>query len=231
MTSFRLGALIGAATLALGMGAGTAAASTYTIKFEGDQTQPTYAEGDFIVGGLSQSSWNNGNCYLGSCIQEAQEGVIATVAHKDGLAFDLISFYFHLQGVSGGGGDDIYENNCTHNCVSVYDISEATEILLASFVVRQDVPDGTEVVKSVDASSVSVIAHNTGYIATFTPEVSGLTLLSFNSFPNANVRIDEITLRGPQTPTPSAVPLPAAGWLLIGGLGALAAVRRRTKAA
>ena len=36
--------------------------------------------------------------------------------------------------------------------------------------------------------------------------------------------------RDPGTPNPSAVPLPAAGWLLFAGLGGLAAMRRRKKA-
>lgn len=49
----------------------------------------------------------------------------------------------------------------------------------------------------------------------------------FSAFPKA---IDAKILREIKPP-PSAIPLPAAGWLMIAGLGGLAALRRRRKAA
>lgn len=50
------------------------------------------------------------------------------------------------------------------------------------------------------------------------------------SFGNAfiDIKVQEITTQPPSTPV---IPLPAAGWLMITGLGGLAALRRRRKAA
>ena len=50
-----------------------------------------------------------------------------------------------------------------------------------------------------------------------------ITSLTFSTAGGGNVRIDDIGM-------PAAVPLPAGGFLLIGGLGALAALRRRKQA-
>lgn len=58
------------------------------------------------------------------------------------------------------------------------------------------------------------------------------TVLSYNSiFPTNNGVLDlsHISLYGTGTPTVSTVPLPAGGLLLLGGLGAFAAVKRRKK--
>ncbi|MEC7794738.1 MAG: VPLPA-CTERM sorting domain-containing protein [Pseudomonadota bacterium] len=58
-----------------------------------------------------------------------------------------------------------------------------------------------------------------------TVNLTGLTFLQFANVGNASARIDLSTL----VVTPPAVPLPAAGFLLLGGFGALAAVKRRKK--
>ncbi|MDB5661592.1 MAG: sorting protein [Cypionkella sp.] len=47
--------------------------------------------------------------------------------------------------------------------------------------------------------------------------------VTFTNSGKGNVRVDDIG-------TPAAVPLPAAGWLMIAGLGGLAALRRKRKA-
>jgi hypothetical protein len=65
---------------------------------------------------------------------------------------------------------------------------------------------------------------NEGYTVTLT-QFMGVTELFFSSSPDpGNLRIDNVGA------APSAVPVPAAGFLLIGALGGLAALRRRRKA-
>ncbi|MBC7479379.1 MAG: VPLPA-CTERM sorting domain-containing protein [Pseudorhodobacter sp.] len=75
-----------------------------------------------------------------------------------------------------------------------------------------------------------VVGHNDdGH----TVDLTGLALfqnissLTFSTTDGGNVRIDDLVLAGTG---PSEVPLPAGGLLLLGGLGALAAFRRRKQA-
>ena len=56
-------------------------------------------------------------------------------------------------------------------------------------------------------------------------------LIGINSTIVGNFLFDTVSVADvtPVTPPPPAVPLPAAGWLLLAGFGSLAAMRRRTK--
>lgn len=72
----------------------------------------------------------------------------------------------------------------------------------------------------------SVFDHNFGFTfnATTSAIFDGITYVSFIMATEGNGRVDDLTV---SYDPPSIVPLPAGGLLLIGGLGALFAMRRR----
>ena len=75
--------------------------------------------------------------------------------------------------------------------------------------------------------AVAAFAKNTYHTLFFGDAFADVSSILFTTGGRGNVRIDNLTA----TPTPAPVPLPAAAWLLLGGVGALAAVRRRRAAA
>ena len=71
--------------------------------------------------------------------------------------------------------------------------------------------------------AANLVGHNDGGHVVDVSALSAfqnITSLAFSTNGGGNVRIDDLAV-------PAAVPLPAGGLLLIGGLGALAALRRR----
>lgn len=70
-------------------------------------------------------------------------------------------------------------------------------------------------------------AHNTYHSLVFGDAFADVSSILFTTGGDGNVRIDNLSA----TPTPAPIPLPAAAWLLLGGIGTLAAVRRRRPAA
>lgn len=77
-----------------------------------------------------------------------------------------------------------------------------------------------------------------GNFNSFTPDVTTTGTLYLQWGTDWNVGLDNIVYSVAQTdivdppppPNPSAVPLPAAGWMMLGGLAGIAALRRRRKA-
>ena len=70
-------------------------------------------------------------------------------------------------------------------------------------------------------------AKNTYHTLVFGDEFANVSSVAFSTGGGGNVRLDDFGA----TPTPAPVPLPAAAWLLLGGIGALAAMRRKAHAA
>lgn len=69
--------------------------------------------------------------------------------------------------------------------------------------------------------SASAYTHNTYYTELFTNQFLGVTSITFASSNGGNVRIDNVEA--------SAVPLPAAGWLLSSGLVGLIGLSRKRR--
>jgi hypothetical protein len=73
--------------------------------------------------------------------------------------------------------------------------------------------------------SVAEYAKNTYHTLVFGDEFADVSSVVFSTGRGGNVRVDAIGA------TPAPVPLPAAAWLLIGGIGTLVAARRRARPA
>jgi hypothetical protein len=72
--------------------------------------------------------------------------------------------------------------------------------------------------------TVASFAKNAYHTLTFGNEFANVSSVLFSTGGGGNVRIDDVQA------SPAPVPLPAAGWLIVAGLGALGALRRRARA-
>jgi hypothetical protein len=68
-------------------------------------------------------------------------------------------------------------------------------------------------------------AKNTYHALVFGDEFARVSSVTFSTGGGGNVRLDDIGA------SPAPIPLPAAAWLMLAGVGALAATRRRARAA
>jgi hypothetical protein len=131
----------------------------------------------------------------------------ATVLTRGGLAFDLTSIWFYLNGKA---------EDLTNSLVIFETLNPLNRIELTQ----------------------ADYAHNTGHtvalnflgVTSITFESGGLDLFDDKGKldkDQGNARFDTLALSYDDMPP---VPLPAAGWMLIAGIGGLAALRRRKRA-
>jgi len=98
----------------------------------------------------------------------------------------------------------------------------------------------TPIVQNFNTGLVEPLAFNTPYVAYFTMgEFDGVKAVAWYASDEANTRLDCVSVRYPGSDNagaicnPNEVPVPAAAWLLLGGLGGLgglAGLKRRGKA-
>lgn len=198
------------------------AASAATITFSGAGGNPngTYTEGGYE---FTPSSTPSGNCPVPAdapCIKELKQGVLTTMVKSGGGAFDLLGLDFLLVG-SGN-------NNNNQNNTSSFIITAGATVLEIKMGDALGIFP-TFSLKKVDGTATGNVTFNEGYRLVFDGLFDGITSVSFtttSSQGNAQARMDNVVV-----PDVAPVPVPAAGLMLMAGLGGMAALRRRKKTA
>jgi hypothetical protein len=209
--------LLGAAMLSLSIGGSNAATITFDDAVGGNPAG-TYTEAGYVF--QPNSASNDIKCYDGACLNEFRQGEITTMTKEDGGVFDLLGFYFALigNGTATQGVQDITVTGLFEDLTSI-SRTFSLNALLSSFL-------DTTVTGSDDPAATAIL-KNDGYFVTIT---NGLfnNVLSVNWSTNsegvqsANARLDNVSVSDP-----SPVPLPAAGWMLLAGLGVMGMMQRR----
>jgi hypothetical protein len=240
-----------AAAMAVG-GASMASAATYTFDFDiqknvhqNGNNPATYEENGYTFTPYNGNAANS--CFDDRCYLETTNGTPTVLSNDLGGSFDLISLYFNFQGVA--------PNSIVF---SDFDNDAQTDDDFLTIALNTAY-DGTKGYKIFDASTFSLVttalAQQVGYFITFedtfvgdgdngvfASSFDGIKYFSTEAVQNKQVRIDCVSISedgsnmsssalsscAPDTTT--AVPVPAAGILLISALGGLGvATRRRRK--
>ena len=178
--------------------------------------------GSYVEDGYSftPNSGTNGQCPVSAdapCVKELKQGVITTMERVGGGLFDLLGFDFLLVGNGNNNGSIIVTGFL--DPAKVFEIKFGDSLgVFANYTLA-----------TVAGGLVGDVDFNEGYRVVFNSTFfAGLTKAEFTTVSDASgdaqARIDNVV-------TPAEVPLPAAGWLLIAGLGGLVSMRRKAKAA
>lgn len=235
---------MGCAALALAIGlSGAASAATITTVIDFDSGNPPYdpgANSEAIVDGYSVKPTNiqSGNCDVNKCTIESGQGDQLGIERiEEPLKFDAISFWFSPTGRAANPVFD-EDGNIIENYIEVTAFKGAFETTIQFYLGRSlptFAPLATVVQDNGEGSTASatdecklVICKNTGYLVTFTSDLfKGIDRIQWGAKDSGQSRIDSITLKREEM---EVIPLPAAGWLLLAGVGGLVAMRRKKAA-
>lgn len=146
----------------------------------------------------------NGNCdaISGKGCGAFNNNETSVLTKVGGGEFSLTSFWYQLLGRGTGGGKKFVSNTFT--------VTSNTGGVLSFMADLVGHNDGGHV---VDLTLLALFQN--------------VTSLTFSSSSGGNVRLDDLAI---YSPPPAPVPVPAAGLMLLAGIGGLAALRRRKSA-
>ena len=227
------------AAIVVTVGASVAAnAATFKIDFDGasgdggvvvnEQGKKSYEVGGYI---MEPVNIQGGLCADGKCTIETTQTIEPTLYREDQENFDLFSFYFLNTG-NGAIGDEQEGNPTNLVTLDLYDTFDGTIVhsfFFGNLQTFADVEDfGLDIVwfdgEGSDPGNEAecfntIICKNYGYVISLNELGLDIGKAVWSAAGDANARLDDLVV--------SEIPLPAAGWLLLGGLGGLAAMRRR----
>lgn len=227
-----MGAALVAATLAFGS---AASASVMTFDFDdANNGQKSYSKYNFT---FDPTNFNSGQCFQpvdngnGSCFHEVKNGDPTFLTEDSGSSYDLLSFFFNLEGKGGTAPNTQYFEVVGDNGKTVrFDFLQdyTTVAGVSIFEYSYDKKTGAQSL----SSPVGKLSKNTDYFVLFDNIFDGVKQISFDPSETAQVRIDCVSVStdgSNQTkdgltsckPTLAPVPLPASAMLLIGGIGGL----------
>jgi hypothetical protein len=244
-----------AIAVASAMAWGAEAATIHTtITFEDSDVPDSVpnAEGSsFVLDGYKVSPINlqNGQCDVDPCTKESsvkvpdpenpekdiQDQILSGIERVDAPdTFDLLGFWFSLEGQGSKPTKDVTLYGFQGETVTktiVFSIDKLFSDLLGegASLIGGIGDSGTG--KDPDPECLDTkICDGVGYAVTLTGWTD-LTRVLWDVEREGNSSLDTIKLRRDGDTPPPVVPLPAAGWLLIAGVGGLAALKRKKRAA
>ncbi len=183
---------------------------------------------------------NDVKCAENRCLMEVQQGTITTMTRVDGLAFDLLGFYFALVGVGNDQNPDETQSivvtgyyEAGGSVSQTFTLDELLSSYLPDYLVTgYDEPTDTTIDKN-DGYVVSILNGLFNGVTSVTWETNYLACkkdhgdtVCADDPKSAQARLDNVVV--------ASVPVPAAGWMLVAGiaaLGGLAGLRRHKRAA
>jgi hypothetical protein len=225
-----------------------------TITFEDSDVPDSVpnAEGSsFVLDGYKVSPINlqNGQCDVDPCTKESsvqvpnpdappptiQDQILSGIERVEAPdTFDLLGFWFSLEGQGNNPTKDVILYGFQGDTIAktlVFSIDKLFSTLLG---------EGASLVGGIGDSGTgqdpdedcidTKICDGVGYAVTLTGWTD-LTRVLWDVDREGNSSLDTIKLSRDGDTPPPVVPLPAAGWLLIAGIGGLAALRQRKRAA
>ena len=217
------------------------AASAATITFSGalgGNPNGTYTEGGYD---FTPNSGTNGNCPVAAdatCLKELQQGTITTMVTTGATnaPFDLLGIDFLLVGSGNNDPDDDDDDDDKKKKSKTTNQNNTSSFIITAGATVLEIKMGdalglfpTFSLKKVDGTATGNVTFNEGYRLVFNGLFDNVTSVSFTttaSTGNAQARIDNVVV-----PDVAPVPVPAAGLMLLAGLGGMAALRRRKQTA